>query len=121
MNKTASAPSRLVATIRWMARIIGALFMAVFLIFFVADCVKKGKIAVEIEHIPMTVFLLVTFVGLSIGWKWEGIGGTLALVGLLGFNILAPALVREAGTLVVTVMYGLPALLFLLYWWQTRT
>jgi hypothetical protein len=120
MNNTASAPTRLVITIRWLARIIGTLAMVVFLLFLVADCVKKGKIAIESDRILMTVFMLLAFIGLIIAWKREGIGGATALGGLIGFNILAPATVTKGGIFVITGLYGLPALLFVFCWWQTR-
>lgn len=94
--------------------------MAVFLIFFVADCVEKGRIVVESDRILMTVFMFVAFIGLIIAWKREGIGGLIALSGLVGFNIFAPASLARPAVFAMTGMYGLPALLFLFCWWQTR-
>ena len=94
--------------------------MVVFLVFFVADCVKKGTIAVESDRIGMTVFLFVTIIGLIIAWKREGIGGTIALFGLIGFNISAPESLARPAVLVMTVMYGLPALLFLFCRWMSK-
>lgn len=118
MNDTTSKSTRLVVTLRWLARVIGTLSLVVFLFFFVADCIGKGKIAVESDRILMTVSLFITFIGLVIAWKWEGIGGTTALVGLIGFNIFDPAIDR--GTFVVTGLYGLPTIIFLFCWWRTR-
>ena len=119
MNQTPSGTARSLITIRWTARIIGILSMAVFLVFFVADCVHKGRIPVESDRIFMTVFLLLVFIGLSIAWKWEGIGGATALAGLIGYNIVAPTTVASAGTLAVTALYGVPALLFLYCWFRS--
>lgn len=121
MDNTASTTTRLVITIRWMARIIGTLAVAVFLVFFVADCVNKGRIAIGSDRVLMTAFQLLAFIGLSIAWKWEGIGGATALGGLIGFNIFAPASAAKAGIFVITGLYGLPALLFLFCWFRTRT
>lgn len=120
MNLTASRSTRSVTIIRWVARIIGILLMALFLFFFVADCLQKGRIAIESERILMIVSLLLAFIGLSIAWKWEGIGAASALAGLIGFNIFAPATVARAGIFAVTALYGLPALLFLFCWFRTR-
>jgi hypothetical protein len=120
MNLTASGSTRSVTIIRWVARIIGILLMALFLFFFVADCLQKGRIAIESERILMIVFLLLAFIGLSIAWKWEGIGAASAVAGLIGFNIFAPATVARAGIFAVTALYGLPALLFLFCWFRTR-
>ena len=120
MNNASLLSSRSVITMRRLARIFGILSMSVLLFFFVADCIEKGRIAIENERVPMTVFLLLTFIGLIIAWKWEGIGGATALVGLIGFNILAPVSVTRAGIFVITGLYGLPALLFLFCWRQTK-
>jgi hypothetical protein len=120
MNLTASGSTRSVTIIRWVARIIGILLMALFLFFFVADCLQKGRIAIESERILMIVFLLLAFIGLSIAWKWEGIGAASAVAGLIGFNIFAPETVARAGIFAVTALYGLPALLFLFCWFRTR-
>jgi hypothetical protein len=64
MNNPTTKPTRFIITIRWMARIIGTLSVAVFLIFFVADCIRKGTIAVESDRIVMTVFTFLIFIGL---------------------------------------------------------
>jgi len=68
----------------------------------------------------MTVFMFLIFGGLLIAWKWERIGGTLALVCLIPFVIFAPTTVTQGAILVMTFLYGLPALLFVFCWWQTR-
>ena len=120
MNNNTSVSTRSTSIIRWVARIIGTLSVAVFLFFFVADCVEKGRILIESDRLLMIVFMFLTFVGLIVAWKWEGIGGTMALIGLIAFNILSPASVTRAALYFMTGLYGLPALLFVLCWWQTR-
>jgi len=118
MKHVASASTRSVIIIRWLARIIGTLSVAVVLFLMVAESVEKGRIAIDSDRIPMTAFMFLAFIGLLIAWKWEGLGGVAALGGLIAFNILAPA--SEGGTFVVTGLYGLPALLFIFCWWKTR-
>jgi hypothetical protein len=120
MNTTLRKSSRTVKTLRWFTRIFGVISVLVFLVFFVADCVKKGTIAVEGDRIGMTVFLFVTIVGLIIAWKWEWIGGIMALFGLIGFDVSAPESLARPAVLFMTVMYGLPALLFLFCWWMSK-
>ena len=120
MNNVGSVSTRSVTTLRWLARIVGTLAIVVFLLFFVADSVKKGRIAVESDRILMTAFMLLAFIGLIIAWKREGIGGATALGGLIGFTLFAPASLSEGAVLVIAGLYGLPALLFLYCWWQTK-
>jgi hypothetical protein len=120
MNQTASSSTGKVTILRWVARIVGTLFVTVVLFLFVGECVEKGKIAVDSDRIVMSIFCLLTFVGLIIAWKWEGIGGTLAVCGLVGFNASTPWSVVNPVNLLITGMYGIPAVLFLFCWWQTR-
>lgn len=120
MKHVASVSTRSVIIIRWLARIIGTLSIALFLFLFVAESVEKGRIAIDSDRIPMTAFMFLAFIGLIIAWKWEGLGGAMALGGLIAFNILAPASVAKGGNFVITGLYGLPALLFIFCWWQTR-
>ena len=120
MNQTPSGPTRAVIIVRWIARIAGILSTAMFLVLFVADCVKKGSIAIGDDRILMTAFMLLAFIGLGIAWKREGIGGATALVGLVGFTVFAPASLPGGAVLVIAGLYGLPTLLFLYCWWQTK-
>jgi hypothetical protein len=108
--------------LRWTARLVGLLFIGIFLTFFIADWVTKGGFPVERDRIPMTIALFMSFVGLLIAWKWDGVGGILALVSILAFAALGlqtPA--KPAGTILLCVMYLLPAVLFILSWRRTRT
>ena len=98
MNQTPSGPTRAVIIVRWIARIAGILSTAMFLVLFVADCVKKGSIAIGDDRILMTAFMLLAFIGLGIAWKREGIGGATALVGLVGFTVFAPASLPGGGS-----------------------
>ena len=120
MNNVGSVSTRSLIILRWLARIIGTIAIALFLLFFVADCVKKGRIAIESDRILMTAFMLLAFIGLGIAWKREGIGGATALGGLIGFTLFAPASLSEGAVLVIAGLYGLPALLFLYCWFRTR-
>jgi uncharacterized protein YacL len=122
MDELARRSTRPANAIRWIARIVGTLFIAIFLVFFVADCIKKGTIPVPSDRIPMTIFLFLAFIGLAIAWKWEGTGGALALCSIIVSCVLGLRTELKPGaTILLTGMYALPAFLFLLCWWQTRS
>ena len=120
MKHVASASTRSVIIIRWLARIIGTLSVAILSFLFVAESVEKGGIAIDSDRIPMTAFMFLAFIGLIMAWRWEGLGGAMALGSLIAFNMFAPASPFKGGLLVVTGLYGLPALLFIFCWWRTR-
>lgn len=115
-------PSKRVTTvIRWIARISGSLFIVVFLAFSVPEWVQKGTISIPSDRIPMVLSLYLVFLGLIIAWKWEGLGGIVALSGVLVYCILGLQTdVKPGATILLTAIYALPALLFLVSWWQAR-
>jgi hypothetical protein len=121
MDELAPPLTRPKNAIRWTARIIGTLFVIIYLAFFIPDAVQKGRNAVASDRIPMTIFLFLSFVGLIMAWKWEGTGGILALGSIIVFTILGfQSEIKPGATILICAMYALPAFLFLLYWWQTR-
>ncbi len=121
MEERTPPSTRPLKALQWAARIIGTLFVVMFLTVFVVESVQKGGMQVERGRVAMLIFLFLSFVGLIAAWKWEGLGGALALGSLVVFAILGHLSGgKPGGTIVVCAMYGLPALLFLLHWWWTR-
>jgi len=122
MDNPAVPTAREGRVLRWTARILGLLFISIFLAFFIPDWLTKGRFPVDPDRIPMTIALFVSFLGLLIAWKWEGIGGLLALLSILAFGALGlqtPG--RPGGTILLCVMYLLPAVLFILVWRRMKT
>lgn len=111
MDELTPLSTRPANAIRWTARIIGTLFVGIFLALFISDCLQKGTFPVDSDRIPMTMFLFLTFIGLIIAWKWEGAGGILALGSIIVFSILGLQTdEKPGGTILVTGIYALPAL-----------
>ena len=99
--------------LRWTGRIVGLLFVGIFLALFIPDWLTKGRLPVERERIPMTIALFMSFVGLLIAWKWDGVGGILAAVSIVAFAALGlQTSARPGGIVLLGVMYLLPAVLF---------
>ena len=60
-------------------------------------------------------------VGLALAWKWEGMGGFIALWSLICFHIF---LIVSSGMFRFILFADLtivPALLFLIYWYLTKS
>src|ERR1017187_7890361 len=83
---------------RWMARIAGTLMALFFLAFFVGEGIPN------IFRLPwrqsLSVLLMSAMLaGLLLAWKWEGLGGAVALaavalmplIGMRGIGFLVPA------------------------------
>ena len=121
MDEVVLPSKRPANAIRWTGRVIGTLFVGMFVALFVLECVQKGRIAVDSDKVPMMIFLFLCFTGLIMAWKWEGAGAFLALSSIIVFAVLGfQSEEKPGGTILVCGMYGLPTLLFLLCWWQTR-
>jgi hypothetical protein len=138
MSNAESSSTRITRRIRWIARIWGAVVLAVALFILagyawneITPGVADPYAAEEyppIENIP-PLFALLSAIGLGIAWRWEGIGGAIAvLFNLAGLPVLLihwpiaenfpRYLVAPYGVwMVITV----PGVLFLASWWRTRT
>ncbi|MBT8287509.1 MAG: hypothetical protein HKN00_09115 [Flavobacteriaceae bacterium] len=68
------------------------------------------------ESISFLFFPVCIMIGLLLAWKWEGLGGLITVLGIVGFHIIRPDLIFDP------MIDGLaaPGLIFLLYWLINR-
>ena len=111
--------------IRWIARIWGSISMLFLLFMFGAHII--GSLSGEgegegfgfgstIDNITFLFFPFSTVLGLALAWKWEGLGGLITVLGMIGFHFIRPDLIFDP------MIDGLafPGLLFVIYWIMTR-
>ena len=111
-----SAPWRAAVIGRWTARIAGTLMALFFLAFFV------GEGFPNIFRLPWRESLSVLTIsavvaGLLLAWKWEGLGGAVAVAAVVAMPLIG---MRGIGTL----LFLLPALIGFLHvvcWWRLRS
>ena len=110
--------NRTVTIIRWIARILGVLFIAFFLLMFIGEELssKQETSSIAVRELIGLVFDFVYFVGLILAWKWEGLGGLIAAIGLIAFAVTIP----DAAILAYTIM-AVPVILFLICWLLSRS
>jgi hypothetical protein len=112
---------RRITILRKIARIWSVVIIGLGVLLFLAEIFEAQTAELEpypwFENlIPVTLFLSV--VGLAVAWKWEGIGGGMA-VGFAVVNILvylATGRSRVAAVALVLAPVVLPGLLFLTCW-----
>jgi hypothetical protein len=102
---------------RWTARIAGTLMALFFLAFFV------GEGFPNIFRLPWRESLSVlaisaVVVGLLLAWKWEGLGGGLAVAAMVAFMLLIGMRGVATGLLLVPSAIGL---LHVVCWWRLRS
>lgn len=115
MKKSAPSSSRGITVVRWVARVLSALFIILCLILFVGEGLFP-----EPQSSPLTTSAILqltlmgfSLAGLALAWKWEAIGGSIALAAYVIVGIINP------GAFIVFPA-PLSALLFLACWWIDR-
>lgn len=111
-------------TLRWLARIWGTLILA-FVLFFLLAHIFGEESSEELrnalrnarEVITFLLFPIGTVVGLGIALRWEGLGGLIATISVIGLFILRPDLI-SAPWLILGI--APPGILYILYWFLSR-
>ena len=107
--------------IRWIARILSALFVVFILFFLLADLFGKeetgGGVLSAKDGITFFFFPISTIVGLVIAWNWERMGGLITVLGLIGLVTIRPDLLSSFFLIGIV---AIPGLLFILYWYLAR-
>jgi hypothetical protein len=121
MDKTTSSSTGTVTALRWVARIFGTFLVAFFLLFFIAERItERGPYHSDTGQLVVTIFFLLGQFGILIGWRWEGIGGMLAAIGIVLCFLINLLWVHAGKNTGFVLIWLLPAFLFLYCWWQTR-
>jgi len=136
ISKGNGSRDRVTKRIRWIARIWGLPLIACALLVLVGyawNWVTKGvadPYAVEdyppIEAVP-PILMFLSILGLGIAWRWERLGGTIAVVCQLAtlplLLILSP-LTRDFPRLAIpyllSMIVAIPGVLFLVCWWRSK-
>jgi hypothetical protein len=116
---------RRIAILRKIARIWSLVIIGLGILLFIAETIESQTTELApypwFENlIPVTLFLSV--VGLAVAWKWEGIGGGMA-VGFAVVNLLiylATGRSKVAAVALILAPVVLPGLLFLTCWRHSK-
>lgn len=116
--------SRLIAFPRWIARIWGLLaFLTAVLVALGPDGVAASQPVPLIERMLFALYPIAAL-GLILAWRWELLGGALAvvcmLVEIIGFQLVKGGYPDLFGYAVPLVLFALPGVLFLVCWALTR-
>jgi hypothetical protein len=104
--------------IRWAARIIGLLLILFVATIYLGEGRELKFDGLKQSESAMMVSLLGALAGLLVGWIWEGLGGLLTILGLFTFSIIG--YYTEGNILFNIWILGIPAILFIIYWWRTN-
>lgn len=111
---------RLTTIILWIARILGSIIIAFVLFFLIAHVFGNNESGEGFrdskEIITFILFPIGTLIGLVIAWKWEGLGGLITTVSMIGLLILRPEL-WDSFFIVIPII---PGFLFIIYWFISK-
>ena len=103
--------------IRWIARIWAALMVAFMLFMFIAHIVEDGigpLTDLYIRDYLMIPSMVISLIGLALGWKWERLGGIMALGGMVAFYLFDFAFSGDFPQGPTFLIIAFPGVLFLI-------
>jgi tRNA A-37 threonylcarbamoyl transferase component Bud32 len=113
-----TASPLVIRVLRWTARLLGTLLLLLFAVFVVAEGIPPAAAQPGGVQIELAAMLLM-WIGLAIGWRWEGWAALLTLSAFGMFNLVEGL----AGQVLRLSPFHLVALVGILYgvcWWHSR-
>ena len=109
-------------TIKWIARIWSILSLAFLLLFFGAAIFSSGGTATfAFKDVFQFVFFPIGLaIGLILAWKWEGLGGIIAIASIIGFHLQMLIKHGKPDFGLYFELLAAPGILFILYWLLSR-
>lgn len=122
---TAVVPDRTTSTIRRIARIWSVVILIFAALIIIMEIIES--LTMELEPYPWVenlqpIAMLIGVIGLALAWRWECLGGAVAVV----FAILVPILYTASGgsrpaiPALLALSVVIPGVLFLICWWRSR-
>lgn len=111
--------NRITTAIRWIARITGSLILVFILFFLIANIFGENESGNGFQNnrevISFIFFPVFTCIGLSLALKWEGLGGTITIVAMIGLFVVRPDLLIS-----IMIIPIIPGILYTIYWLATK-
>jgi len=116
--------------IKWTARVTGTLLVIFTLAFGLATFIdglgrNNGSPFSSFSLLIIIIFIIwgLALAGLVLAlWK-EGLGGCISLISFVSMyilNLFNKAAPNRGGAVFVFLIFSIPSLLYLLYWWKTK-
>lgn len=109
----------LLSSLRFLAHLFSVLLIFVVVLLVLGESFPRLSNA-TVNELLLTLSLLVLLIGLFAAWKWEGIGGTLIILGFLLFFILNSASSDQLKLGIFFLLFPLTGLLYLFCCWKER-
>lgn len=107
--------NKTVTIFRWIVRIISIIIVLFLILMFVGSLFnpKQSNTPSTHELISFIFFPIGLCVGLLIAWKWELIGGIIAIVSMIIFSLIIQSTLGW-------IIFAIPGVLFIICWYLSR-
>jgi hypothetical protein len=119
MNSPITNQLVLLCALRWSARVLGTLAMGVVLLFAFGEGLNLSHFTAR-ELVLFLFFPLGVCLGLALAWRWEGLGGGIAVASIAAFYLVHRLTSSGFPRGFAFAAFAAPGFLFLLCWLWTR-
>ena len=108
----------LIKIFRWVLRVLSGLIIVFFLFMFIGEAFfseNPGK-PISTNDILQLSTMGLGLIGLGLAWKWELIGGIIALAAFIALVVINPTVINPSLLYIVPIT----AILFILLWTISR-
>ena len=86
MSATSSSATGIVTGLRWTARSLALAIGSLVFLLAVGEGFNPAKL--KASELVLTMPFLLAWIGLWLGWRWEGLGGILIVTGVAAFYLV---------------------------------
>ena len=119
MENEKAVASRWPSRIRRIARILSVIYFVIFVFIIIMETIDQHGGEASPRDLVLVAFIPVgTFLGMALAWRWEGLGGVISTLSVLGFYVAMFILdgdLPQAGILILLPLI-IPGVLFLISW-----
>ncbi len=105
-------------TLRWTARVLSLGVLGLILMFCIGE--RANPVTILAETPFATIFFFTSCVGLTLAWKWEGLGGLLVVGGMAAWKARVFDIWSWVPTGPAFAVIAAPGVIFLAAWWLKR-
>lgn len=119
MSKFNITENSIISTLRYTARLFSVLLIFIVVSLAIGEAFPR-PFDLSYKEMLFTAALLVMLIGLFLAWKWEGIGGSLIIVGFLIFVISNAIISKSLNLGVFLLIFPLTGTLYLICCWRGK-
>jgi len=111
--------NNIISSLRFIARLFSILLIFIVISLAIGEAFPH-PFDLSAKEAIFTIALLIMLAGLLISWKWEGIGGSLIILGFLTFVIANSIISKSLNLGIFLLIFPLTGVLYLICCWREK-